>query len=771
MKKAALAFAVYCAITLALTYPLILQMGSVLPNDAGDPALNTWILWWNTQSLPFSTTWWNAPAFYPAPGMLSFSENLLGLSVIATPLQWLGAGPQAAYNVVFFLTFPLSALGAYLLVYDLSKRHDAAFIAGLLFGFAPYRIAHLPQIQSLASFPMPFALLGLHRYLGASAHAQGVSKEGEGRDPRLKWLALFAGGWFLQAYCNGYYLLFFSVFVGLWVLWFASPWRRPRQFVAIGVAWLVAAIPVLPMLLRYRTIHASFGFARDFGTIRDFGADVASLLHATDHIALWGWLEVYRHPEGELFPGLTVTLLVIAGAIFVRDRRQTHMNHWTLARRVLIVLTIATALISASAVVLGPWRLEPFGIRLLSVANPIKPLTASLVLALILALTSPALRRAYLTTSIIGFYAVAGFIMWLFSLGPAPTLMGNSFMYRGPYTLLMFLPGFNSLRVPARFWMTVTLCLAVIGGMVFARLTEKLGRLRFAAAAIVAFGVLADTWMTAMPLAAMPKPFAALECGGTATGPIVELPLGHTYPDVAAMYRQMSHHRPLVNGYSGYFPPHYAALRFGLMLRDHDVLSQLAARGVTDIIVDREPDPDGHWDRYVASHPRAALICTKGKQSLYRVTPEESAGPAAAGGTPLAIAVIRPNVNQSDVMSMIDQDRTTRWQSGPQSDRTAVEIDLGGVRTVQGVDLFLGPFVEDFPRGLTIEASEDGMAWVEVWKGGSAGLAFAGAFEQPRDVPLRYRFAPTPARLLRMKLTKNDDTYYWSIAEMRVVGP
>ena len=771
MKKAALAFAVYCAITVALTYPLILQMGSVLPNDAGDPALNTWILWWNTQSMPFSSAWWNAPAFYPAPGVLSFSENLLGLSVIATPLQWLGSGPQAAYNAVFFLTFPLSAVGAYLLVHELTKRHDAAFIAGLLFGFAPYRIAHLPQIQSLASFPMPFALLGLHRYLRLSTDVPGVARVVEGRGSSQKWLALFAAGWFLQGYCNGYYLLFFSVFVGLWVLWFASPWRRPRQCLAIGVAWLVAAIPVLPMLLRYRSIHASFGFARDFGTIRDFGADVASLLHAADHIALWGWIHVFRHAEGELFPGLTVTLLVIAGAIFVRDRRQAHVNHWTVARRVLIVLTVATALISASAVVVGPWRLEPFGIRLLSVANPIKPLTASLMLALVLALTSPALRRAYLTTSVIGFYAVAGFLMWLFSLGPAPMLMGKPFMYRGPYTLLMYLPGFNSLRVPARFWMTVTLCLAVIGAMVFARLTEKLGRLRLAAAAIVAFGVLADTWMTAMPLAATPKPFAALVCGGMATGPIVELPLGQTYPDVAAMYRQMSHHRPLVNGYSGYFPPHYAALRFGLMLRDHDVLSQLAARGVTDVVVDRESDSDGHWDRYVASHPHAALICTEGKQSLYRVTPAESAGGTAAGGTPLAIAVIRPNVNEAAVTAMIDQDRTTRWESGPQSDRTAIEIDLGGVHTVHGVDLFLGPFVEDFPRGLTIEASEDGKAWSEVWRGGSAGLAFVGAVDAPRDVPLRYRFAPTPARMLRMKLTKNDDTYYWSIAEMRVVGP
>jgi F5/8 type C domain len=755
MKKSALVFLAYCAVTVALTYPLIFQMGSVLPNDAGDPALNTWILWWNTQTIPFSTAWWNAPAFFPAPGVLSFSENLLGLSAISTPLQWLGMGPQAAYNTVFFLTFPLSAVGAYLLGYELTKRHDAALIAGLLFGFAPYRIAHLPQIQSLASFPMPFALLGLHRYL---------------RDPRPTWLAWFAGGWFLQGLCNGYYLLFFSVFVGMWILWFASPLSRPRQFLAIGMAWGLAAILILPLLLRYRAIHRSFGFARDFGTIRDFGADVASLLHATDHIALWGWLEVFRRPEGELFPGLTVALLVLAGALLVRDRSQTHVNNWIRVRQVLVFLTVATAFVSASAVVVGPWRLEPFGVRLLSVANPIKPLTFSLVLALVLALTSPALRRAYLTRSVIGFYAVAGFVMWLFSLGPAPTLMGHPLMYRGPYMLLMYLPGFNSLRVPARFWMTVTLCLAVIGAMVFARLTEKMGRMALAAAALVSVGVLADTWMAAMPLAAAPKPFAALSCGGSANGPIIELPLGHTYPDVAAMYRQMSHGRPLVNGYSGYFPPHYAALRFGLQLRDHDVLTQLAARGVTDIIVDRGSDPDGGWDKYVGSHPQARLVCTEGKQSLYHVTPAELSKIPAVGGTPLHIAIIRPNVNEGAVTSMTDHDRTTRWESGPQTDRTVVEVDLGGVRTVAGVDLLLGPFVEDFPRGLIIEASEDGQSWRELWRGSSAGLAFVAAFEAPRDVPLRYRFAPTPARLLRMKLTKNDDTYYWSIAEMRVLG-
>ena len=168
--------------------------------------------------------------------------------------------------------------------------------------------------------------------------------------------------------------------------------------------------------------------------------------------------------------------------------------------------------------------------------------------------------------------------------------------------------------------MMTTLCLAVVGAIIFDRLTSRYGRNRTVVAAIIMIGVMADTWMTAMPLAETPRPFAALNCAEGATGPIVELPLGYPYPDVAAMYRQMSHHRPLVNGYSGYFPPHYSALRFGLTLRDPDVLTQLAAHDITDIIVNREEDREGKWDEYVKSHPHARHLCTEGKQSLYRVT-------------------------------------------------------------------------------------------------------------------------------------------------------
>jgi hypothetical protein len=182
-----------------------------------------------------------------------------------------------------------------------------------------------------------------------------------------------------------------------------------------------------------------------------------------------------------LFPGLTVTLLVIAGAIFVRDRRQAHVNHWTLARRVLIVLTIATALISASAVLSARGARAVRHSSLVGGESHQAAYARRSCLRSILALHQPRASARVPDASVIGFYAGGRVRDVAVQPGTGADADGQTVHVSRPYTLLMYLPGFNSLRVPARFWMTVTLCLAVIGAMVFARLTEKLGRLRLAA--------------------------------------------------------------------------------------------------------------------------------------------------------------------------------------------------------------------------------------------------------------------------------------------------
>jgi hypothetical protein len=296
------AAAIYASLTTALTWPLVRQAGSRVADDLGDPLLNMWLLAWNARVPPLTEAWWNAPQFYPASGVIAFSEHLLGLAPITTPILLASGNPVLAYNVAFFLSFFLSALAAHGLGWSLTRRHDAALVAGLAFGFAPYRAAQLGHLQVLSTYWMPLALAGLVEFR---------------RSRRWPWLILFAGAWLMQALACGYYLFFFSTLVALWLAWFVvwGPWRDLRRIVA---AWAVAALLLAPLLYGYWRILRQYGFRRLPDEIMDFSADLASLLKAPANVWMWGWLEVVERPESALFPGLTILALVIAGAVVVR---------------------------------------------------------------------------------------------------------------------------------------------------------------------------------------------------------------------------------------------------------------------------------------------------------------------------------------------------------------------------------------------------------------------------------------------------------------------
>jgi len=317
--------------------------------------------------------------------------------------------------------------------------------------------------------------------------------------------------------------------------------------------------------------------------------------------------------------------------------------------------------------------------------------------------------------------------------------------------------------------MLTTLCLAALGGLIFDRLAARVGKYRLAAAIVVSLAVLADGWVTDFPLAKTPEPWSVESCAGP--GALMELPLGDPFRDVAAMYRNMSYGRAVVNGYSGYFPPHYAALRFGLGLRDDDVLTQLASHGITDVVVDTSRDADG-WSRYLLTHPGTQTVCSQEGRTLYRLQSSSPPTNIQSSSKPLKIAALHANVNEGNEKYMLDGDRTTRWESGPQSDRTVLDVDLGIEQRVSAIQLLQGPFVEDFPRMLSVEVLGADAQWNQIYRGGTAGRAFMGAFESPKDVALTFPFpVGLMARYIRLRTLANDETYYWSIAELKVWGP
>ena len=147
------------------------------------------------ERLPLTARWWNLPQFYPQPGVTAYSEHLLGLSPMTTPIVKLTGNPLLAYNAAFLLSFVLCGLSAHLLAYVLTRRHDIGVLAGLAFAFAPYRMSQIAHLQVLSAYWMPLALTALHLYFA---------------DRRPRWLMLFGVSWLMQALACGYYLFYLS---------------------------------------------------------------------------------------------------------------------------------------------------------------------------------------------------------------------------------------------------------------------------------------------------------------------------------------------------------------------------------------------------------------------------------------------------------------------------------------------------------------------------------------------------------------------------------
>jgi hypothetical protein len=317
-------------LSLILTYPLPLHLGSAV-EDRQDALLNVWITAWDGhQLLTDPLHLFEANIFYPYPRTLAYSELLLGNALLALPLNAVTGNPVLGYNVVLLLSFPLSALGTYLLVIKLTHSRGGGFVAGLVFAFSSYRMTNLAQAQLLTTQWIPFALLALHELVhrGRARHA-----------------ALFVLFFSLQALSSFYYgilLALAALVYGLWGL--AIGRRRPRPLLPLAI--LGIALVLLPFALPYFRVQEEMGFERTLADSEPFSASLQqylmvpprSLVHAR-------WLPNDDTPVSggyavdALFPGLASLALAGVGLVWGRGKER-----WCFA-----LLALAAALLS-----LGP---------------------------------------------------------------------------------------------------------------------------------------------------------------------------------------------------------------------------------------------------------------------------------------------------------------------------------------------------------------------------------------------------------------------------------
>lgn len=353
MRRTLIACAVYTLAAAAFTWPLVLHFTSLFgatdPN--GDPSLYLWTLGWDLKTISTHPLWllsgrvFDANIFFPAGGTLAYSDHLLLQALFLWPVYAVTHDLVLCYNVLLFASLVASALAMHALARSLVNSETAPYVAGLIFGFAPYHVAHLNHIQLQALYFLPLSFLFLHRTFSATRRADVIA------------LGIIMG---LQTLSSVYYGVIGAVGVVCAAVGLAlfdgrlRDWRLLRRgLVAAAIAVLVA----LPWTLPYLRTEREAAAGRTLSEAANGSAVPASYLQAPPINLLYGrtgwlrpgpgqWLSREDGPEQALFPGFSVLLLAALGVAASRAARKTAM--------VYLMVAIAGVVLS-----LGPNGIRP----------------------------------------------------------------------------------------------------------------------------------------------------------------------------------------------------------------------------------------------------------------------------------------------------------------------------------------------------------------------------------------------------------------------------
>ena len=522
----ALPLLLYGLLAVGMTFPLVLHFGTQLPSNGGDALQNYWNYWWVGVALREGRNPYYTNLLYAPYGAPLYLHTLnLFNGLITLPVQFV-FGLIPAYNVVVLLSLVLAGYFAYLLVGQVSGSRVAGFVGGVICAFGSYHLAHmLEHMNLLASEWLPAYLLCLLLALGA-----------RGRRRTLLVLAA-AGALVLTMLCEWQYVVFAIVATG-WLAGYEAIRRRAIGplvvAVAIGGVWAVLALPLL------------------VPTIRQAGQGITSLTDVT---------------VAEIARGATV--LPDAGAPFRLSADPISF----------VVPGSRQSWWGATAERVGARVLAPVSERILFLGY------------LPLVLAGVGIWRDRRRAGIWLGLAVIAFVL---ALGPTLQFLGRPVLLGGnevplPFRILQEVPGIGLVRVPARYGLLVTLCLAVLAGIGLAGWEPTWGKARNAGnlgvIAVVVAALLAEQITVPVPLVTPSAPAFYEQLGrSNEAGAVMEWPFCKQC--AATNYYQTVHHHPVIGG--------YIARRLGYPIRNLPPQIEIAPPAA-DIFARAESTEVGRW--------------------------------------------------------------------------------------------------------------------------------------------------------------------------------
>lgn len=323
----------YLALALICTYPLVRHFSTHHVGEAqGDAKIYLWNYWWTRRAItelgvsPLAT---NA-IFYPIGIGLAFHTLALLQGLFFIPLSAL-AGDVAGANLIVLWTFVASALAAYALARTAGASPAGAFLAGIAFGYCPYRLARLSGHYDLLGTEW-IALYALVTW-------KLVEKERGS-------LALVVAAGLLAAAC-GYtslsYFVFLALFTAVVLIFHARRMRSlaPRLLASGGVA----AVLLLPLLHQAFADRARWTYPPYPGADR-YVADLSSYLVPSPKQTLLGPHLGHAFDENltetTVFAGYLVAAVGLAGLWF--RRRIEGIGFWLAGAATFFVLSLGNSL-------------------------------------------------------------------------------------------------------------------------------------------------------------------------------------------------------------------------------------------------------------------------------------------------------------------------------------------------------------------------------------------------------------------------------------------
>jgi hypothetical protein len=497
----------YGALAVALTWPLVLRLGTQLPLGtepvATVPRFNLWTMEWNARGLgPLRSGYWNAPIFSPTRGTFAFSDPQPLTGAVYHVLTSIGLRPTAGYAVILLAALAVNGLAAAMFLDDVGVAPAPASLAGVLMVALPFVANELGVVQLVMVWPMLFGLRALHRYFARPDYA------------RAGLVGLWVAVSLLTSEYYAFFLLVALVVVG--VVYLVGRRLQPVRLAHAAVAFGVLLVLGAPFVIAQSSRIGDYAWPE--ATVAALGAsprDWFRLPASTLGSGLPG-VGTAHGTELALYPGTVLLVLAYLGLAGARRGRQ----RWIVA-----ILTL-------------------------------------------------------------------GVVASLLADG-----LGLHFFGLEPYAFLRdHVAGFARIRSPFRWSVLTQVCVALLAGLGLDALWRW--RRSWGPAIAIALTALAVFEVAQLPAHTAPAIrgdnadwIAYLQHEPDAPIAMVPFPVGPSEVDYTGttlgMLLTLRVDQPSVNGYSGFFPADYVALRKEMAdFPDDRTLASLRAFGVRRIVVE-----------------------------------------------------------------------------------------------------------------------------------------------------------------------------------------